>query len=141
MNVLSASIRDLRDFLQAKRSKREPIFLTGRGVARASYHPSTRRQFEVFRERLRRSQDFAHASECIDSLERELRARCAPLPVPNEMVQNEDRSITLHYSGLCVRAMPDFVATLVGGTDGHLERGVTPALLGALTIVWRNQCT
>ncbi len=141
MSILTSSLRDLRDFLQAKRNKREPIFLTGRGVARASYRPSTRQQFEGFRELLRQNRDFAQASERIDSLERDLRKRGAALPLPNELVQNADRSITLHYAGLCVRAMPDFVATLVGGTSGHLERGVTPALLGALTIVWRNQCT
>jgi hypothetical protein len=139
VNLVTATLRDLREFIESKKRKREPLQWVVKAAAQATYHPADRASFASFRQRLRDSRDFARASERLDKLERDLRKRDAVLPLPNEAVQNEDRSITLHYRGLCVRAFPDDIAALYGGTAGHLERGVNRALVEALVIIDREQ--
>jgi hypothetical protein len=139
MNIVTATLRDLREFLESKRIKREKVRLTCKPVATAIYKPPSAREFKAFRALLRSNSDFGTASERIDSLERDLFARDVSLPVPVEFVQNSDRSLTLQYDGLCVRAFPEGVGVLIGGITGHFERGVTPALIGALTIISKRQ--
>jgi hypothetical protein len=139
LNLITATIRDMREFLAAKKSKREPLRWSVKGAAQASYRPADTNAFLGFRERLRQSRDFARESERIDSLERDLRKRDAALPVPNELVHNEDRSITLHYAGVTVRAFPDGVGSLIGGTAGQFTRGVKRELLEALAIISRSR--
>jgi hypothetical protein len=140
MNIIGATIRDLRDFLTAKRIKREPTKLNLQGAGCASCKPRDHSQFRDLLRALRSNTDFGAAVERIASLMRAMKARGAHLPLPNEVTQNDDRSVTLHYSGVCVRVFGDGVASLLGGTAGHLERGATPALLNALHIIARREC-
>jgi hypothetical protein len=132
--------REVRDFLFAKKVKREPLRFRPRGVMRATFKPRDRSSFAGIRAALRDNRDRARASERLDALERELlKRRDVALPLPEEVIQHEDRSISWCFGGVTVRAFPDGIAYLLGGTAGHLERGVKPPLLEALALKARMQ--
>lgn len=134
------TIRDMREYVAAKRRKREPLRFVAKGAGCADYAPRDRLGFSRIRGSLRGVGDWGRASERIDSLEHALRKRTgATLPLPRRLVQNEDRSLSLFYDELSVRAFPDGVAFLVGGSGGHLSQGVKPELLEALAFRARLQ--
>jgi hypothetical protein len=134
------SFRDLREFLAAKKRKREPLALKMRAAAAASYIPRSAQGFERFRQALRGVGDWGGASERVDALERDLRARHAcGLPLPTEVIQNEDRSLSVFWQGIMVRCFPDGFVSLLGGTAGVPARKVTRELLDALAFQARIQ--
>jgi hypothetical protein len=136
------AVREVRDFLRSKRIKREPLRFRPRGVATASFRPRDGRAFSGIRGALRDNRWFAQASERLDAMELELRKRRgAPIPLPEEVIQHEDQSVSWCFGGITVRAFPDGLAYLIGGTSGHMERGVKPPLLEALALRARMQHT
>lgn len=126
--------REFRDFLAAKKRRREPLRLSGQGATAATYVPKEARGFENFRAALRGVGDWGRASEHVDALAHALQRRCGcALPLPRRVMQNSDRSLTLFWDGVTVRAFADVgITSLVGGTSGAPARGVTPALLDLL---------
>jgi hypothetical protein len=132
--------RDFKEFLEAKKRKREPIRLKARGGSSASYVPSSPRGFENFRRSLRGVGDFGCASEGIDRLERELRSRhTVGLPVPRRVLQNEDCSVTLFWPSITVRCFTDRFFSMIGGTEGVHAQRITNELLDALYFQHRIQ--
>lgn len=131
-----ATVRDLREFLAAKRRKREPVMFHAIAVVQASARPRDARAFRALRMALRQNRDFERASERLDALEREVVRRGAPeLPLPAEVVQNSDRSLSLFWpGGVSVRCFPEGIAFLIGGTAGRPGRGIQRELLEALAL-------
>jgi hypothetical protein len=137
---LAATWADFREFVAAKKRKREPLRWNPKGVVRASSCPKTVQDFERLRGLLRLNRDFGRASERLDALEHALAKQSSiGLPLPSEVIQNEDRSLTLCFGGITVRLYPDGVGTLLGGTAGHFERGITRTTLEALALKSRIQ--
>ncbi len=131
-NIYDA-VRDVRDFVAAKRRKREPIRLNVRGVTRSPCKPKSLADFVNLRSGLRRSAHFGRASEHLDRLEHEIRARWGHgFPLPEEVVQESDCSIWIAWGGVTVRAFPGFLGSVIGGTAGEIKKGITPALLDAI---------
>lgn len=141
MLQLVQSIRDLREFIAAKKRKREPIRWSARGATAAAYVPQSARGFANFCAALRLAADWGQASERLDELAHALRARHAcELPTPRKVLQNSDRSLTLFWQGLTVRAFPDQgITVLLGGTTGAPVRGVTTDVLDMLAFQARLQ--
>ena len=128
--MLLQTIRDLREFLAAKKRKREPLRFAAKGVAESTYVPQHIQGFANFRAALRLS-DFGQASVELDRLVDALRRRHGvELPLPRKLIQNADRSITVFWEGLTIRAFTDGVVTLTGGKNP--TRGVTTELLDML---------
>jgi hypothetical protein len=134
MFAIVQSIRDLREFLAAKRRKREPIQWAARGAATATYVPKSARGFANFRTSLRGVGDWGRASERVDALADALRRRHGcDLPLPRKVIQNSDRSLTLFWESLTVRAFPNELGvTHRIGATGDPVRGVTTDLLDML---------
>jgi hypothetical protein len=132
MLAVIESIRDFREFLAAKKRKREPIRWDARASSEAVYIPGSAQGFANFRAALREG-DFAEASERIDGLADALHRRggCA-LPLPRKVVQNSDRSLTVFWDGVTVRAFTDGLSALVGGLNGLRSQGATPEILDML---------
>lgn len=131
--VSEAEYRDFLAFREAKKRKRERIKITARGGAAASYRPSSARGFQNFRGALRGVGDWGQASERVDALEDALRRRhVVGLPLPRKVLQNEDRSLTLFWEGVCVRLLPDGVSWRVGGVAGVAVLHVNNELLDLL---------
>lgn len=131
--------RDLREFLDAKKRKREPVRLKATGGATAVYAPRSFGDFTRFRSALRVG-DYGAASEGVDRLEHELRARnSVGLPLPRKLLQNEDRSLTLFWEGATVRSFPDRFVSVIGGTDGVTATRITSDLLDLLAFQSRIQ--
>lgn len=127
------TVRDFRDFVAAKKRKREPIRWIGKAVGSASYRPSSGHGFANFRAALRGVGDWGQASERIDALDSALRRRhMVGLPLPHKVMQNADRSLTLFWEGAMVRAFPDGLVSLIGGVDGAKAKRVTTELLDLL---------
>lgn len=140
MLALIDNIRDFREFLAAKRRKREPIHWNARGATEAVYRPSDARGFDNFRQALRGVSDWGQASERVDALADALRRRHGcPLPLPRKVVQNSDRSLTFFWEGLTLRAFPDRIASLIGGTSGRQVAGVAIEILDMLAFQARIQ--
>lgn len=140
MIPLLATVRDLRDFLAAKKRKREPVRITGNGAGEATYVPRHAAGFENFRAALRRVGPWGRASERVDALEHALRARHAVgLPLPRKVIQNGDRSLTLFWEGFSVRCFVDSTCSLIGGTAGVPAKRITKELLDALAFQARLQ--
>lgn len=134
-NIVTATIRDLRNFLESKRIKREPLQFRMAGVGSASCRPRTHRGLDDLRRRLRGSVEWGRQSELFDKLESALRRRHAiGLPVPEEVTQRDDGGLSMHWDGLTVMAYPGKIGALLGGTAGGFEPGIKPALLDALRI-------
>lgn len=138
--VLVQTIRDLREFLAAKRRRREQIVFKAVPVAAASYKPKSATGLERFRHALRGVGDWGRASERIDALEIALRKRhgCG-FPLPNEVIQNSDRSISIFWDGIMVRCFTDGFVSLLGGTAGVPSKKLTTELLDALAFRVRIQ--
>lgn len=137
---LIRTYREFREFLDAKRRKREPIIFRARGAAAARFVPSSARAFDVFRERLRGVGSWGKASERLDALEHALRRRHAVgLPLPRRVLQNPDGSLTLYWEGLLVRCFREGVGFFLGGKDGVKATRVTNELLDALAFQARLQ--
>lgn len=136
---LTDAVREFREFRAAKARKREPIRLTGRAVQRSVCHPRSMAQVAALREQLRGIDDYGAASEQLDRLEHALRQKWAHgFPLPEDFVQEADRSLWMSWgNGLTVRAFPDFIGSVVGGTAGEIKKGVTPTLLDALHLASR----
>ena len=133
MLAIGASLRDLRDFIAAKRRKREPLRWSAKGAAAATYIPREARGFANFREALRLSSDWSQAAEKIDALATALaRRHSCDLPLPRKVIQNSDRSITLFWAQLTVRAFPDQLTAMIGGSSGEPVRGITSDILDML---------
>jgi hypothetical protein len=134
------SIRDLREFLAAKRRKREPIRWNARGATEAAYVPRSIAGFANFRAALRGVGDWGQASERVDAIADALRRRHGcELPLPRKVIQNGNRSLTLFWEGVTVCALPDGVRVLIGGTTGRQLNGVTNELLDMLGFQARVQ--
>jgi hypothetical protein len=135
-----STLRDLREFIAAKRRKREPIKWTANGAAEAVYEPKRPQGFANFRAALRGVGDFGQASERLDALESDLKRRhaCA-LPLPRKVIQNGDRSLTLFWEGALVRCFPDGFFSLIGGEHGTQAKTVTRELLDLLAFQARIQ--
>lgn len=131
--MLIASMRDLVEFLRAKRARREPVRLHAHGVAEATYHPRDASGFARIRRRLRESRDFSDALDRLDALEHALRKRCGvPLPTPRKLMQNSDRSLSMWWEGAMVRLFPTGMISMIGGASGVKAKRVTPELLDLL---------
>jgi len=140
INGLAASFRDLREFVAAKRKRGEKLRIRGKGAARAMVRIQGASHFASLRSALRASPWFGGAQERLDALDRQLRSRHGvPLPVPEEVLQDEDCSVSCFWGGVSVRSHADGFVSLIGGTAGHAERSVTPQLLGALALKSRMQ--
>jgi hypothetical protein len=133
MLQLVSTYREFREFLAAKKRKREPLRFTAKPIGCAIYKPSSARGFANFRTALRGVGDWGQASERLDRLEHALRARHqVGLPLPRKLMQNEDRSISVFWTGAMVRCFPDGFTSLIGGTEGVPARAVTRELLDLL---------
>jgi len=138
--ILMQSLRDLREFLAAKKRKREPVVWRVDGVGEASYKPRHATGFANFRAALRGAGHWGQASEGVDRLDRALRKRHGVgLPLPNEVIQNADRSLSLFWEGLMVRCFRDGFVSLIGGTAGVPAKKITTELLDALAFQARIQ--
>jgi hypothetical protein len=137
---LIQTYRDFREFLEAKKRKREPLRWRARGATEATYVPRSASGFARFRAELRGVGDWGQASERVDSLEHALRARSGSgLPLPRKVIQNSDRSLSLFWTGAMVRCLPDGFVSLIGGVDGAQAKSVTPELLDLLAFQARIQ--
>lgn len=140
MLQLVSSIREFREFLAAKKRKRELLRLRGKGGGAAEYIPRHPAGFRNFRAALRGVGDWGQASERLDALEHALTARHAiGLPLPRKVMQNEDRSLTVFWEGFSVRCFRDGFASLLGGTAGAPAKSITRELLDALHFQARIQ--
>lgn len=134
------SIRDAFEFIRAKKRKREPIVIKPRGAGAASYKPTRPQGFANFRAALRGVGDWGRASERLDGLEDALKRRHGVgLPLPLEVLQNDDRSLGVFWSGCSVRCLPDGFVSLIGGTAGIPARKITNELLDLLAFQARIQ--
>jgi len=135
--------RDFREFLEAKKRKREPVHFSVKPVAEATYVPRHPQGFANFREALRGVGHWGQASERLDALETALRKRHAiGLPLPRKVVQNVDRSLSLWFGPaehVMVRCFDDRFFSLIGGTKGAPQSKVTSDLLDALAFQHRLQ--
>lgn len=133
------AVREYREFREAKRIKREPLRLKLSGVQRSTCHPKSQGELDGLREQLRGIGDYGGASEQLDKLEDALRRRWSHgFPLPEDFVQEADRSLWMSWgNGLTVRAFPDFLGSVVGGTAGEVKRGITDTLLDALHMASR----
>jgi hypothetical protein len=140
---LIATLRDMRDFLAAKKRKREPLRWDAKGVGVAIYTPRHPQGFANFRAALRGEGHWGQASEGLDRLETALRKRHQiGLPMPRKVMQNEDRSLSVWWGGdehLMVRAFPDRFFALIGGAKGIPSPKITTDLLDALALQSRIQ--
>jgi hypothetical protein len=135
-----STIRDFREFLAAKKRKREPVIRRAFGVGSSSYIPSSPRGFANWRAANRSIEDWGRACERIDSLEHALRARHGVgLPLPRKVIQNPDRSITLFWEGCMARCLVDGYSVRVGGVAGVPIAKITTELLGLLAFQARIQ--
>lgn len=140
MLPLVQTFRDFREFLEAKKRKREPIRWRGKAGAAASYRPRHAHGFANFRAALRGVGDWGQASERADALEHALKARHGvTLPLPRKVLQNEDRSISFFWEGAMVRCLPDGFVSIIGGTDGVPAKTITRELLDLLAFQARIQ--
>ncbi len=138
--VDSELARQFREFLEAKKRKREPLRWRGRGGGQADYLPRHALGFANFRAALRGVGSWGMASERLDALEHALRARHAVgLPLPRKVSQNEDCSLTVFWRHLTVRCMVDGVGALIGGVKGAPVKGVTNDVLDLLAFQARIQ--
>lgn len=132
--------REFREFLAAKRRKREPIIFRARGAGAASYVPSSPRGFENFRAALRGVGHWGRASERLDALEHALRKRHGVgLPLPRKVLQNPDGSLTLFWESVLVRCFVDGFLSTIGGVEGIRAKKVSRELLDALAFQVRIQ--
>lgn len=132
--------RDFREFVAAKKRKREPIRLTARGGGAASYRPSSSVGFARFRAALRGVGDWGRASERLDALEHAVFCRHrVTLPMPRKVLQNEDGSLSLFWQGVTVRCFVDQTTVLIGGTAGIPSKTITTELLDMLAFQARIQ--
>lgn len=139
-DLVNATPRDLREFLDAKKRKREPVIRRAFGQASAVHRPSSATGFTRFRFALRAVADWGQASERVDSLERELQKRAGVrLPTPTKVIQNPDRSISLFWEGAMARLFVDGVFTLIGGFKGKQASTITPEFLDILAFQKRIQ--
>jgi hypothetical protein len=135
-----ATWRDFREFLAAKKRKREPIRFHAKGVGESEFRPRDARAFERWRATCRGVGDWGRASERIDALEHALQSRHAcGLPLPRKVIQNDDCSITLFWEGLLVRCFVDGVFTSIGGARGIKAKAVTREVLDLLAFQKRIQ--
>jgi hypothetical protein len=133
--------REFREFAQAKELKREKIRLNGHGVARATSTISSRLQFTQLRAALRSNGDFGPAAESLDALERELvRFGGRRFPVPNQVIQNEGKTVSVFWSEVSVIAGGGLrIAYLIGGTEGARGDGLHPDLCRQLVFLEQLQ--
>jgi hypothetical protein len=137
---LVSDYREFREFLEAKKRKREPILRSARGRAEASYEPRSFAGFQRFRAALRGVGDWGQASERLDALEMALQKRHGVvLPVPRRIMQNEDRSVAVFWTGAMVRCLPDGFISMIGGAEGVKARSVTRELIDLLGFQARIQ--
>jgi hypothetical protein len=136
-SVILSDPRDVREFVAAKKRKREPIRWHAHGVTEAACEPRTLAEFSNLRAGLRTS-DFGQASDRLDALESALRTRHQiGLPKPRKVTQNSDCSLTIWWEGAMVRCFPNGLMSLIGGVRGIPARAITSDLLDLLAIRWR----
>jgi len=140
--------RELRNFLEAKRRKREPVRLQAHGSVAASCEITSRPQWKDLFRQLCQNNSFAQAAESVDYLDTAVRGFGADeLPTPSEVVQNADKSLTIgwkerppHALRVVLQISGDRVAWMVGGENGmrgDATREFHPDLCRAL-VVTRN---
>lgn len=140
MLQLVSTYRELRDFIATKKRKREPLRISAKSVACASYVPRHPQGFANFRAALRGVGDWGRASEYLDRLEHALRqAHDVGLPLPRRVLQNEDRSLTVFWEGATVRCLEDGFVSSIGGVEGIKAKKVTRELLDLLAFAARIQ--
>lgn len=133
MLAVIETIRDFREFLAAKKRKREPLRCVARGASAATYVPQSEQGFANFRAALRGVGDWGQASERVDGLADALHRRhgCA-LPLPRKVFQNPDRSLTFLWEGITVRVYPDRFTAMLGGMKGKPVTAITAEILDML---------
>lgn len=140
MLQLVSTYREFREFLAAKKRKREPLRWHAKGAAAASYVPRNAHGFANFRADLRGVGDWGQASERLDALEHELRKQHGVgLPLPRRVLQNSDRSLTLFWQDVMVRCFVDGFVSTIGGVDGVKAKKITLELLELLAFQFRIQ--
>jgi hypothetical protein len=138
--ILGQTLRDLHEFLAAKKRKREPLVWNVKGAGAAVYKPRHTQGFARFRAALRGVGHWGQASERLDALEHALLASHGiTFPLPNEVMQNEDRSLSLFWESISVRCFPDGFMSLIGGTAGVPAKKISRELLDALAFQSRLQ--
>lgn len=132
--------RELRNFLEAKRLKREPVRFEGHGKAAARFVSRKPGDFEGLMLRLKHARDWGHASEGVERLRTDLRRRHGvELPEPRSVTQNPDRSLSIFWEGVSCRFFVDGFVSLVGGMQGAIARTITTDLLDALGFLAKVQ--
>lgn len=140
MLAIVETLRDLREFISAKKRKREPIRWDVRGTSSAAYVPRDHRGFTNFRAALRGVGDWGQASERVDSLADALRRKHAcELPLPRKVFQNHDRSLTFLWESITVRVYTDRFTAMIGGVKGKPVTNVTPEILDMLGFLAKVQ--
>lgn len=132
--MILATIRDFREFMAAKKRKREPIRFTAKACGCASFTPRDARSFEQLRASMRDVADWGQASEKLDALERALiRRHGVRLPLPRRVLQNEDRSLSIWWHpGAMARCFPTGYLTTIGGANGVRAKKITRDFLDLL---------
>lgn len=137
---LISTVRDLREFLEAKRRKREPIVWNVKGAACATLVPPDRLTFTTHMAQLAMGHDFGRACERFTRLCAELRRRHAVgVPLPRKVMQNSDRSLSFFWEGISVQCREDGFVSCIGGTAGMVATKITRELLDALAFQVRIQ--
>lgn len=141
--VLLQNWRDFREFVAAKKRKREPIQFRMRPSAEATYVPRHPQGFANFRAALRGVSPWGQASERLDALADALRRRHqCELPMPRKVIQNTDCSLSLWWGEaehVMIRCFEDRFFSLIGGTKGLPMSKVTTDLVDALYMQHRIQ--
>jgi hypothetical protein len=140
MSVVLSDPREVREFVQAKKRKREPIRWHAEGVTEAKCEPRTLADFTSLRVGMRETVDFGRASEQLDALESALFFRHSlRIPKPRKVMQNTDRSISIWWRGVMVRCFQDGFVSLIGGPLGLPSKRITNELLDCLAQMQRKQ--
>lgn len=129
-------IREIREFMESKRIKREPWRVSGAAQATARWHDGAGSDLRGLLGGLRGS-PFSDAADRLSALANAFRRRSGiKLPKPRAIMQNQDKSLSVFWgpegTGITVMARKEGVAGLIGGTTGRVIKGISNDLLDAL---------
>lgn len=130
--MIPRTVQDAHEFVRAKASRREPIRFVARGAAEAVYTLRDESSWVMLIRRLRRSNDFADAVAKLDEIRAELlKKHGVVLPAPRKLQQNSDRSLSVWWDNVMVRAFDRGVVSIIAKRPSC---GVTSELLAALAM-------
>jgi hypothetical protein len=90
--------REFREFVQAKKIRREPLIITAQARAEADFKPVDDRSFWEFVGRLRGVSSWGQAVEQLDAVNHALRKRHGvSIPFPRLLMQNDAGSLTFFW--------------------------------------------